>query len=170
VYENLASVRDKSIYSYVARGIELPGIPPQHREDQRWFNPDWYDNSCFSVVCEDHDDSYPVHWSEKSCKPLAFFHPFMVVGQRGLLRLIRDHGFESFPEVFDESYDELASIYDRVEHVCRQVKCLTPSDFRDPAILEKTQHNHSRFFDQQLVIHNMTARLVVPMLQFFESR
>jgi len=170
VYENLASVRDQSIFSYVERGIELPGIPIQHREDQRWFNPDWYDHSCFSVVCEDDDDTYPICWSEKSCKPLAFFHPFVVVGQRGLLRLIRDHGFESFPEIFDESYDDLDSIYDRATHVCHQVKSMEPDRFCHPAIAQKTRHNQERFFDQSLVSHRMEQRLIAPMLEFFEAR
>lgn len=170
VYHKLRPMLHDSIHSYVELGVRLPGIPDQHSEDQRWLNPDWYDKTCFSVVCEDDDDSYPIMWSEKSCKPLAFFHPFVVVAQRGLLRLIQNHGFETFPEIFDESYDDLPDIYQRARAVCKQIKYLTAHDFQDPVVREKTQHNHDRFFHQHLIRQHMTERLIHPMLEFLESR
>lgn len=169
-YMGLSSLLDQSIYSYVERGIRLPGIPDTHIEDQRWFNADWYDQTCFSVVCEDDDDTYPVMWSEKSCKPLAFFHPFVLIGQRGLLRLLRDHGFESFPEIFDESYDMLPHIHQRAQTVCQQILDLNMHDLHSPLCVSKTLHNHERFFDQHLIEQRLTDRLIVPMLEFLESQ
>jgi hypothetical protein len=168
-WHGLSSMFDRSIYSYVERGFRLPGIPQEHLEDQRWFNPDWYDQTYFSVVCEDDDDSLPLCWSEKTCKPLAFFHPFVLVAQRGLLQLTRDHGFETFPEIFDESYDSLPDIRQRAEAVCRQILDLDINDFRAPEILRKTQYNYARFFDQDLVIEQITKRLIEPLLGFLET-
>lgn len=168
-YQGLQSLLDQSVYSYVERGVVLPGIPDAHREDQRWFNPDWYDSTCFSVVCEDDDDSYPVMWSEKSCKPLAFFHPFVVVAQQGLLALIRAHGFQTFPEIFDESYDSLPHIDQRAAAVCGQILHKKLDDFRAPEIVERVRFNQARFFDSELIKRLMITRLVEPLLEFLDG-
>jgi hypothetical protein len=169
IYKCLQSMLDQAVYSFVERGVRLPGIPDHAIEDQRWFNPDWYDDTCFSVVCEDDDDSYPILWSEKTCKPLAFFHPFVLIAQKGLLQLLRDHGFETFPELFDESYDMLENIQKRVEAVCWQVQNARAADFRAPEILQKTKYNHERFFDRSLVEQRINDRLLLPLLEFLET-
>jgi len=169
VYQGLSSLLHRSIYSYVEKGVRLPGIPEQHVEDQRWFDASWYDQTYFSVICEDDDDTYPVLWSEKSCKPLAFFHPFILVGQRGLLGLIQSHGFQSFSDIFDESYDTLSDIHHRAAAVCKQIMDLNLDALGSPLCIEKTQHNHARFFDKDLVEQRMTDRLINPILEFLET-
>jgi hypothetical protein len=122
------------------------------------------------VVCEDADDARPICWSEKSCKPLAFFHPFLLVAQRGLLQLIRDYGFETFPEVFDESYDSLETLQQRVDSVAQQIYQLEADSFCAPEIAAKTDYNHARFFDEILVKQRITERLIDPMLDFLQAR
>ena len=169
IYHGVQSLLDRSIYSYVEKGIRLPGIPEENREDQRWFNPYWYDSTYFSLVCEDDDDSYPVMWSEKTCKPLAFFHPFVLAAQRGLLALVHEHGFESFPELFDESYDQLPDITQRAAAVCKSVNAVNLADFDAPEISAKIQHNHDRFFDAELVEQRIVGRLIEPLLSFLAT-
>ncbi len=65
-----------------------------------------YGQSWFSVVTESEMWDTPARITEKPFKPLVNFHPIVVFGNPGALRLIRGLGFETFPEVFDESYDE----------------------------------------------------------------
>jgi hypothetical protein len=43
--------------------------------------------------------------TEKLYKPIYNLHPFIVVGAPRMLQLLRDKGYRTFPELFDESYD-----------------------------------------------------------------
>ena len=79
-------------------------------------NYDFYNNSYFSVVCEtqyelllnEFNISYhiPIFLTEKTINALWSYHPFVIVNQKHSLKKLREMGFETFPELFDESYDE----------------------------------------------------------------
>jgi hypothetical protein len=163
-------LEEQSIYSYVERGKTLPGIPDEHKEDQRWFNNEWYDNTLFSVVNEDSFDYKPRIFTEKTCKPLAFHHPFILLAQQGVLKMIQDAGFETFPELFDESYDNLPSIQERVKFVNTQIRSFDISQARSNIVVEKLQHNHARFFDQHLVFDCIKKEVVDPLFDFLNSK
>ena len=84
-----------------------------------------YGLSWFSVVTETEMRRRPSRITEKPFKPIANFHPFLVLGNPGALALLKGFGFESFGEVFDESYDEepdpgrrFALVYDQVRRLC----------------------------------------------------
>ena len=44
--------------------------------------------------------------TEKSFKPSKEKHPFIIVGVNGALKSMREFGFQTFSEFWDESYDE----------------------------------------------------------------
>ena len=84
-----------------------------------------YDLSWFSVVTETEMRQRPSRITEKPFKPIANLHPFLVLGNPGALALLRDFGFETFGEVFDERYDEelhpgrrFEMVYDGVRRLC----------------------------------------------------
>jgi hypothetical protein len=85
-----------------------------------------YAQSWFSVVTETEMLDRPSRITEKPLKALFNFHPLIVLGNPGSLKLIRDLGFQTFPELFDESYDEepdprrrFDMVYAEVERFCR---------------------------------------------------
>ena len=171
LYSKLQDIlNENSIYSFVEHGIELPGIPEEHREDQRWFNPDWYNSTLFSVVNEDSLDYKPRIYTEKTCKPLAFYHPFILLAQQGVLKMIKDAGFETFPELFDESYDDLPNIEQRANAVNTQIRSFDVSRARASIVVEKLKHNHNLFFDQTLVYERIKKEIVDPLLNFVSTR
>lgn len=171
IYNKLEDIlANDSIYSFVEKGKELPGIPEQHKEDQRWFNPEWYDNTLFSVVNEDSLDYKPCIYTEKTCKPIAFYHPFILLAQQGVLKMIKDAGFETFPELFDESYDDMPNIQDRANFVNAQIRSFDRSQARSSAVVEKLQYNHNRFFDQTLVYECIKKEVIDPLLNFVSTR
>jgi hypothetical protein len=65
-----------------------------------------YADSWFSVVTETEMRGRPSRITEKTLKPLVNFHPFIMFGNPGSLRMIREYGFITFEDVIDESYDE----------------------------------------------------------------
>jgi hypothetical protein len=162
---------DSAIWSYVDANRTLPGYPMDRMDDQRYFNPDWYDDTWFSVVAESALGSNgPWFLTEKTCKPLAYYHPFVVFGQIGILERLRQQGFETFPEIFDESYDFESNTGKRLQLICDQVKSFTPYSVDQPSIREKLQHNHNLFFNKTLVTESIRSQLIEPMLEFLGNK
>jgi hypothetical protein len=88
-----------------------------------------YRRSWFSVITETEMSDQPARITEKAFKSLVNFHPILVLGNPGALRMIRELGFQTFPEVFDESYDEepdprrrFEMVYAEFERLCRMTK------------------------------------------------
>jgi hypothetical protein len=171
VVDALQPVLHDAIWSYMAQGRELPGVPDQHQHDTRWFNPDWYNNTLFSVINETNvEQPAPLFWTEKTSKALAFYHPFVVVSREGLLAKLRHHGFETFPELFDESYDQEPDVWQRIRMATQQVIEFDPDAMRDARVQQKLQHNRDRFFDIDLVQRCIRDKLVNPVKEFVEKR
>jgi hypothetical protein len=55
--------------------------------------------------------------TEKILKPIVGLQPFIVVGNRGSLSLLREMGFRTFDAVFDERYDEIVDPAARLDAV-----------------------------------------------------
>jgi hypothetical protein len=169
IYNKLKDHLDDSMYSYLENGVELPGIPDDQKEDQRYFNPDWYNSTLFSVVNEDSDDREAKIWTEKTCKPLAFFHPFILVAQQGVLNMITSSGFQSFPELFDESYDCIPDLENRVQFVYEQIINVDRSRLRSSETKEKLVYNRNRFFDTTLIYNRLTEKLMIPLMEYLND-
>jgi hypothetical protein len=96
-----------SLYSYVSQGITLPDDVIDDNGfvvSDRFFNPRWYSQTAFSMVIET-VVSDRLFISEKSFKPLAHKHPFLIYGTPGTLQHLRSLGFQTFDHIVDESYD-----------------------------------------------------------------
>ena len=76
------------------------------------INSDIYLNSWCSVITETHafDEEHNLFISEKLWKPMFALQPFMVWGQRGTLAQLRSWGYQTFSDLWDESYDALDDI------------------------------------------------------------
>ncbi len=71
-----------------------------------------YENSAINLLCESMYDTnnLPIEFtfiSEKTFRALAFPRPFIVIGQKHVLKNLHKMGFKTFSEIIDESYDEL---------------------------------------------------------------
>ena len=86
-----------------------------------------YGKTWFTVVTESESNNRLHRITEKALKPILNFHPFLVLGSLGSLQLLRAYGFETFPEMFDEAYDETVRRRRRFEMVFEQTRrlCLT---------------------------------------------
>lgn len=70
---------------------------------------DMWMETYFSVVSETSASDDWCFITEKTVRPIIYYHPFIVWGNPGTLKVLKEYGFETFPEFFDESYD---TIYD----------------------------------------------------------
>lgn len=168
---------ESSLYSYVERGIMIDGdvyMPhPNHNGtgNDRYYNPRWYSSTNFSLVSETMVNPQ-LFISEKSFKPLAFKHPFIINGTPGTLAHLHSRGFETFGHVIDESYDtepntdvqdnlhfwiqngnntnRLKKIMLIIDQLYREFKAGRKL-FSDAESLKRIEHNHQRFWNQQIV-------------------
>jgi hypothetical protein len=62
----------------------------------------WYSDYKFSETPLE----YELDISEKTFKPISMLHPFIIMGQPGILKHLRSMGFKTFHGWWDESYDD----------------------------------------------------------------
>jgi hypothetical protein len=97
-----------------------------------------YADSWFSVVTETEMRSRPSRITEKTLKPLVNFHPMILFGNPGGLRMIRDYGFVTFENMIDESYDDELDPRRRFEQAYSQFERLCTMDDRGLSQMENT--------------------------------
>lgn len=166
-----------SLYSYVERGIFLPGddsVVNFPRINDRLYVPDWYAQTCFSLVSESFVTPQ-LFISEKIFKPLAYQHAAVVYGTPGTLAYLRDLGFETFAHRVDESYDTELDANSRLQKIVAVLEDLyqeftrTGTVFQDTRTQEILAHNHARFFDANEIQSRFQTQVAEPILEFLQS-
>jgi hypothetical protein len=182
--EKIHHCLDRSLWSSLDQERYLPDFPEvryqrsknsylENINDTRLFLPQWYDCTEFSVVMETYIDNvnFPRFITEKTYKPLAFFHPFVIIGQPGVLAHLHKLGFETWPELFDESYDSETDDIKREDLIVKQILNFDyGSSINDPIVQQKLKHNHSRFFDMDFIKAQISECLIHPILEFLEKK
>jgi hypothetical protein len=168
--ERVRGILDDMIWSYARYGRYLPNdISPDNTVFQRHYDPSWYDNTCYSLVTETAVDTPPdIFVTEKTFKPMAFYHPFVCVAQQGHLAYLKSQGFETFENMFDESYDEIPVVTERINHIASQSKSFKKEPY-SKLTWDKLAHNHDRFYNQSLIESRLISELIEPILEYAES-
>tara|TARA_B110000483_G_scaffold221334_1_gene277206 strand:- start:2129 stop:3157 length:1029 start_codon:yes stop_codon:yes gene_type:complete len=74
-------------------------------EETQFSTEHYYQNSLVNIIQETYFYSPEIHLTEKTFKPIAFKQPFIMIGAKGSLRHLKDLGFKTFSDFWDESYD-----------------------------------------------------------------
>lgn len=84
------------------------------------FYKEVYLESWVTVVTETiASESNTMFFSEKIYKPMRARHPFILVGLPGSLRQLKELGFKTFDSWWDESYDDIENVTDRLDTICK---------------------------------------------------
>lgn len=67
------------------------------------------------------DSDFTCFISEKTFKPIACFHPFIIFGNRHSLAHLRELGYKTFSPWIDETYDDLTT-WDRLNAVVQEIE------------------------------------------------
>lgn len=177
----LAPVLNSALYSYVERGLDLADdIRSGPVFWEYYVNPSWYDATSFSVVVESYMRSnayfadpvvpnYRTEISEKIFKPLAYSHPLIVYGSEGSLRYLRREGFETFDNLWRETYDTVKNDALRFAEVTQAVLGAVNTlgtGSHDALTQEKLAHNSARFHDRDLVVARFRNEIVRDVAEF----
>lgn len=107
---------------------------------------DMWQETYFSLVSETSSSDDWIFITEKIIRPIIYFHPFILWGNPGTLEVLRSYGFETFPEFFDEDYDNiynedkrLKAVIDNVNRLCD--KSLDEIHLMYMSVLDKLIHN-----------------------------
>jgi hypothetical protein len=171
ILEKTVAYLDDFYWSYVAHGRQLPDDVPWDFSAQRHFNPAWYDDTCISLVAESRVSRKPTEMlliTEKTFKPIAFRHPFLLWGEMGSLSRLKTLGFETFDNLFDESYDDISNHTQRLDAVVNNIATFNKVPY-DTVTMQKLQHNHARFFDRALIEQRIKKEIIEPLLAYAES-
>lgn len=167
-----------SLHSFVGMGIHIDNDIPEaySHVDQNWrwdrhINPMWYNQTMFSIVAETkvrdtklgHGTDYFI--TEKTFKPIMMQHPFLLFSTQHALKTLRTFGFETFPELWSENYDDLNRWQYRLDALVSNVKNFDPAMLSSKIIKEKLQHNQQLFFNQSHVDLLFQKHVVNPVME-----
>ena len=156
------------IWSAAWDGRFLPdsGDPLVEWKQQRAFNPQWYNDTCFSLVAETEVDSSDyIFVTEKTFKPIAYRHPLLLWAQPGTLTRLHDLGFETFENLFDESYDSVLDNDVRMDIILKNVADYEKIPY-SKLTLDKLEHNHHLYFDQELIKQRVVEEIIIPLVEY----
>jgi hypothetical protein len=165
----LSDLLDNLIYSYAKNGIFLPNDDEINSTRYNYFRPEWYDTTYFSIVAETRIDTEYFFISEKTYKPIAFYHPFIIVGQPKILDYLHQQGFETYENLFDESYDLEYNFNNRFKKIIQNIRNYKPMPY-DVTTQNKLEHNHNLFFNINLVKQRFVDEIVNPIIDYFETK
>lgn len=158
-----------SLYSYIEKKVFINDDVEHVAGWQRFCNTNWYDNTSFSMVVETKITS-PTFISEKTFKPLAYYHPFLVWGSPYTLRYLHELGFETFSHLFDEDYDNVLDGNQRLTKICNLIEEILPNHktmFLDKRTQDILKHNHDLFFHDSIE-EKFINDIVSQVLEFIE--
>jgi hypothetical protein len=100
---------------------------------------------------------------------MAMQHPFIVVATPGTLAEIQSFGFETFPELWDESYDSIVDFDQRLNVIIQQVQQFDTAQLTQPVVQQKLQHNRHRIFDPVVTQQLLQQQVLDPILEFLNE-
>ncbi len=111
---------------------------------------DAFTNSAMSLLVETNafDSADHFQCTEKTYKSMIYRHPFFVYATQHQLYRTRQYGFKTFSNVFDETYDTLDSVWERIYHIHNQVEILnnmSDEEFKKTIYktIPETTHNYN---------------------------
>lgn len=124
----------QTLKAYVPMILDIkdPAIQPDTATpDAPFVNPaalniDIQTSAYINIVTETHysKDYTRMHLSEKTFKPILSLQPFIIVGQQHSLKCLKEMGYKSFNDFFDESYDNIENDKERFNAIIEQIKII----------------------------------------------
>lgn len=178
---------NNALYSFLAYGIALEGPCPTYTEDhelmiedmigdgpeppfqQRAYRPEWYNTTQFTLVAEAIneivDGPTDCFITEKTMKPIMYGHPFLLLSDNQSYKTLESWGFNTFPELFDQSIDNESDLDKKIESICIQI-----ANYKNLDVQNKIQENFQRFWNRELVEELMIKEMIEPMLEFISKK
>ena len=129
-----------------------------------------YERTFISIISETLMDVDTIFISEKTWKPIAQFHPFIIFGRPGVLSKLKEFGFKTFEPWIDESYDSIENNDERFDAIYFQVKKIQSLSHVDLIkMIEDMKdillHNNKLFLEYGKANNNIVAEVISQIKQ-----
>jgi hypothetical protein len=109
-----------------------------------------YEKTFISLLTETLVDEGTLFLSEKIWKPIMVGHPFLVYGNKGTLKYLKELGYKTFNKWIDESYDEIDNREERCCKIVSELKKFSEKTIDELKLIreemkEVCQHNQQHF-------------------------
>ena len=155
-----------------ARSVEhiLPYAPFDNTNLARNLSQDIYHDTYCSIIGETIFQHYrtqtvPLMITEKTYGACANLHMFIIAGAMGSLGLLKKQGFETFNDIWDESYDNIVNTKDRLLAVCETINYVNTLDM--PTIYAKCK---DRLLHNQNLIYTIDVKSRVDLVTEWLTR
>lgn len=113
-----------------------------------------YESTEIEIVLETLFDDLRLHLTEKTLRPIAMGQPFMLAGTYGSLKYLRDYGFKTFGDCWDESYDMMSDSLERMNKIIEVMSNIVsmPANKRDEMLVQAREiaiYNKKHFFSHE---------------------
>jgi len=90
-----------------------------------------------------------IHFTEKIFKPIVLHQPFVVLQAPGSLQYLRDYGFKTFGDWWDESYDLIQDPDERLSAIADIINWIPSQDIHrlQNEMSGVLEHNYRHFFE-----------------------
>ena len=110
-----------------------------------------YQTTNIEVVLETLFDDDRLHLTEKTLRPIACGHPFILAATQGSLEYLRGYGFKTFDNIIDETYDTIADPAQRLQAILIEMKRIAtlPNNAKQQiydSLRSIAAYNQQRFF------------------------
>jgi hypothetical protein len=118
------------------------------------FDQEDYESTSIEVVLETLFDDLRLHLTEKTLRPIAMGQPFILAGTYGSLKYLRDYGFKTFEDCWDESYDMMSDSIERMNKITEVMSnIISMPKHKRESMLERAreiaEYNRRHFFSDE---------------------
>ena len=136
--------------------LEIYGNSNAQYDDSYYINrivDQVYKDTWVTVVSEPifADSDNALFISEKTFKPIACMHPFIILGGKGSLQAMRDMGYRTFDGFINEAYDNL-STFERIDAIITELKRIDAIEDKlswFESMREILEHNYKIFHESK---------------------
>ena len=105
--------------------------------------------------------------TEKTYKPISVGHPFIIFGNLNSLKLLKENGFKTYDTLFNEHYDSVDSVDEKINLICNEVKNFDFNKLKSQE--EIILHNYNHFYNIELVKSNINDQILKPIKEFINA-
>lgn len=109
----------------------------------------FYQDSGISVITETTGYDEEIFFSEKTFHPIRYCQPFIMVSAPGTLSHLRDLGYRTFSDWWNEDYDSMGDHEDRMQAVLDQIEWISSWD--------EQKFNEFMSDSREICLHNLSV-------------
>tara|TARA_B100001105_G_C22201596_1_gene361441 strand:- start:88 stop:705 length:618 start_codon:yes stop_codon:yes gene_type:complete len=125
-----------------------------------------YEQTFFSLVSETNFVQDTIFLTEKIWKAIANKHPFIIAGNPGVIRYLRQEGFKTYHPYIDESYDEIKNPYRRMVKIVDEVERLSQMNDKEiKSFLTKIKYIAEHNYEKLIKEHNLINKVFNELME-----